>query len=117
MPDTPTNLLNLAALNEIKREAFREGWLACLSALRESMEEKSAPVFPVVVPEPPQEGSTQWVVLEAVKTAPGLNTADLLSRVAHYAHANISPSSARVALTRLKGKNLIVARENKWFPA
>src|SRR5437773_1048645 len=108
----PDDLLNMAAIEKMKREAFADGWRACLTTLGEAMRAHSTPILPTPpAPELPREGTTQRRVFEAIKNHPGFYTAEVLEHMQHHHHKESSPASVRVALTRLKGKNLIVARE------
>ncbi len=104
----PDDLLNLAAIEKLKREAFVEGRAACLAALGKAMREASMPMLPT--PKMPREGTTQRRVLEGIKTYPGHQTSEVIEYAQHHFHEETSPASVRVALTRLKAKNLIVAR-------
>lgn len=101
-------------IEQVWRDAYAAGWRACWDAMQQAMQEKTAPYLPRAPKPEPQ--TTQWYALEAVNAQHGMTTLETITR-AKQMGCTAPDGSIRVALVRLKGKRLIVARDDKWFPA
>jgi hypothetical protein len=118
------------ATEKIKREAYARGWRDAIAALQKAAEgaveggqldtEGATLVFDSSVSNGAKDGSltvgsTPYYTFQAIKKRPGMTGSEIVVAVQEAGH-NVSEGNIRTSIARLKGKRLIVARHNKWFP-
>jgi hypothetical protein len=118
------------ATEKMKREAYARGWRDAIAALQKASEGaievgqgEAETAFTLDLsgskngegPSNLTVGSTPHYTFQAIKKRPGMTGSEVVTAVQEGGH-NVSEGNIRTSIARLKGKRLIVARHNKWFP-
>jgi len=115
-----------AVLERIRREAYADGWQACMREIEGKIGElKDRHVMAIgdaFVPAgtagrgAPKSGSTPWHVLQAITHQAGMTGSEVVEAVVARGQ-EASEASIRTSLSRLAERKLIVSRHRKWFLA